>query len=395
VENKENINTLMERKHTFTANTKQKVSQKINGLLGVWVGISFSGLLIWNGIVGMPSQLSNCTVPYPGSEAVISLKVGDTLCIPAGETFKGKIESFPKGSQIRVSQHAIFDPIAFWDAKGSIENQGLFIMQNLLNADGLKIDNKGKIDVQQVPGTDANLSVLNRRDADIRFLSTVDHLDAKLNLQNYGNLYIESDFRMGKNCMIENNGKLVMQGTFVTDGRISNFGIVHSYENILLGKNANINNQCSFIAPNIDKITHPGFSNSGSILTTASNKLEAALKNPQCASRFQASNPIILQFFSSKFEKNLPVLKWQVEKGSNASSFELERSFDNSNFEGINFQEVSEDQDRIFKLSDKDLAASSSNVVYYRLRMTNTQGKVNYSPVIQMALNESLSRDVH
>ncbi|MEL6256336.1 MAG: hypothetical protein AAFR87_30315, partial [Bacteroidota bacterium] len=108
----------MDRKNTFTFNAKQRITHKLNGLLGIWVGISFSGLLIWNGIVGMPSQNTSCNFPYPGNEAAISLQAGDTLCIPMGEVFTGRIEKLPKGALIRVNKNAIFQPIGLWEAEG-------------------------------------------------------------------------------------------------------------------------------------------------------------------------------------------------------------------------------------------------------------------------------------
>lgn len=379
----------MERKHTFRFNTGNKLSQKINSLLGVWVGISFSGLLIWNGIVGMPSHLSSCTLPYPGSEANISLRVGDTLCIPPGETFIGRIEHFPKGAHIKVYNNAIFQPIGLWNAKGSIENQGHIVMEEMLTADGLGIDNAGKIDVQQAPEKDAKLHILNRMDGSIRFKSNISYLQAKLDMQNYGDVYMEGDFRLGKHCKIENNGKIVLQRGFVIEGQISNFGIVQTYENLLLGKNANIYNHCSIISPNNDYYTHKGFKNNGSLLTSASQQLEEDLELTGCASRFKSSKPIILQFFSSKVESELPTLRWQVEKGSRASYFELERSFDKNTFYGIDRIDVSEQEDKIYKISDNGLdKGNASGKVYYRLRMINNQGSTNYSPVLEMALKD-------
>ena len=128
----------MDRKNTFTLNAKQRITQKLNGLLGVWVGISFSGLLIWNGIVGMPSQNTSCNVPYPGNEAAISLQAGDTLCIPMGEVFTGRIEKLQEqlGEKLEANYYTLPHGIPHFffntsEGKKAFQRMLQFIKENI------------------------------------------------------------------------------------------------------------------------------------------------------------------------------------------------------------------------------------------------------------------------
>lgn len=381
----------MDRKNTFTLNAKQRITQKLNGLLGVWVGISFSGLLIWNGIVGMPSQNTSCNVPYPGNEAAISLQAGDTLCIPMGEVFTGRIEKLPKGALIRVNKNAIFQPIGLWEAEGSIDNHGLIVIEDILNAKGLKLDNKGKIEFRHAPGTDAKLDILNRLDASITFLSNISQLHAKLNIQNYGDVHFEGSVHLGKESKIENKGRLVLEESTVINGRVTNFGIVQSYEKVLLGPKANIQNHCNIVAPNAAEISHKGFNNNGSLLSSVGGELDKNLEAQDCASRFKSSKPVVLQFFRPQLIEDFAQLKWQVENSSRASYFELQRSFDNNNFSSLDRLEASEKEDQVYKFLDAGLRYEGESMVYYRLKMTNSQGKANYGPVVEMVLNDEKS----
>ena len=378
----------MERKHTFTFKAKQRLSQRINSLLGVWVGISFSGLLIWNGIIGMPSQIANCNIPYPGNEAVIHLEVGDTLCIPQGEVFTGRIEKLPKGSLIRVNKKAIFQPIGLWEAKGSIDNHGLIVMEDILNAKGLLIDNKGKIDFRHELGADAKIEILNRLDGEINFLASINQLDANLQLDNYGDIQVEGELHLGNKTRIINNGRIVLERSAVINGQISNFGIVQSYEKVLIGRKANIINHCSFIATNAVEIESKGFSNNGILMKNSGEELEKALEQNSCASRFKASKPVVLQFFSPRKVESYARLRWQVEKGSKAAYFEIERSLDNNSFEILDRIDVSEKADQTYKFLDTNLKDINQGTVYYRLKITNSQGKHNFGPVAELVINE-------
>ncbi|MEM6799783.1 MAG: hypothetical protein AAF696_00180, partial [Bacteroidota bacterium] len=246
-------------KRRFHFKNDQRLSQKLNGLLGLWVGISFSGLLIWNGIVGMPSQISSCNYPYPGNEATINLKAGDTLCIPPGELFTGRIENLPKGALIRVNAQAMFQPIGIWNAKGSIDNYGLIVIDDQISTQGLGIDNKGKIEIRHNPGNKADLNILNRLGASINTSSNVSNLNSRITLENYGDIYFEGKIRIGSKTKIENNGRINFEDFSTLNGSVSNFGIIQAYEKILISQQAKVQNHCSFIAPNSREFSEASF----------------------------------------------------------------------------------------------------------------------------------------
>lgn len=374
----------------FHFKNNQKLSQKLNGLLGLWVGISFSGLLIWNGIVGMPSQISSCNTPYPGNEAVISLSPGDTLCIPAGEVFTGRLEKLPKGALIRVNAQAVFQPIALWNAKGSIDNHGLIVFEDLVNAQDLSIDNKGKINLKHNLGKKANLNILNRLGASINSFSNVTELNSQIKIENYGDVYFEGKIRIGEKVKIENNGRINFEEFSSLNGDISNFGIIQAYEKLLISRQARIQNHCSFIAPNSREFSDISFKNDGITLNQAGDKLEEELDKYACYPRFSEVNPVVLQYFRPKIQEELAVIRWQIDLGSKASFFELERSFDKDNFESLDRIDVEGKEHSTFEYIDSKLfGEQKSDQVYYRLKMTNLQGVENYGPTIQLSLDDT------
>lgn len=78
-------------------------------------------------------------------------------------------------------------------------------------------------------------------------------------------------------------------------------------------------------------------------------------------------------------------LSWQIEKNGSNHSFEIERSNDNHNFEAITkLREI--DNVSNYSYIDKNL---TRGVYYYRLENIDTDGKVNYSEVRKISIEEN------
>jgi hypothetical protein len=93
-----------------------------------------------------------------------------------------------------------------------------------------------------------------------------------------------------------------------------------------------------------------------------------------------AADKIGLASFSARWEKDQVVLKWTAELAANFSHFAVERSVNGKEFKevALYFAEGEKRQASSFVYADKSLPRKNT-VLYYRLRLINKDGTIQYS----------------
>lgn len=95
--------------------------------------------------------------------------------------------------------------------------------------------------------------------------------------------------------------------------------------------------------------------------------------------------PVKYQSFDALTSNNTVTLKWMTENELNNSHFEVERSFDGSNFKAIalvNDGQVAASNSKKYTYYDNSDALLDVNAVYYRLKQYDLNGKYIYSNVL-------------
>ncbi len=97
-----------------------------------------------------------------------------------------------------------------------------------------------------------------------------------------------------------------------------------------------------------------------------------------------ASLPVKLSFFGVVGKDHKATANWTTESESNHDHFELERSFDNSNFKTIAYilgpQKIN-GETRYYEYNDKSAELADKSTAYYRLKQVDVDGKATYSAI--------------
>ncbi len=99
--------------------------------------------------------------------------------------------------------------------------------------------------------------------------------------------------------------------------------------------------------------------------------------------------PIILTNFSAIKKDKDAILNWQVSnQDANSDYFELQRSFNGTDFKKVGRVDVnlSTGLAGSYAFTDINAAASRSNILYYRLKMVDKDGKATYSGIKNIRL---------
>lgn len=91
--------------------------------------------------------------------------------------------------------------------------------------------------------------------------------------------------------------------------------------------------------------------------------------------------------FSGKMAKQKAELKWQVSQELSLDYFNLQRSYNGSNFETISSPAAKGKNSGInyYSFADQQLAAGSEKI-FYRLQCVDKDGEVSYSSILQLQL---------
>ncbi len=109
---------------------------------------------------------------------------------------------------------------------------------------------------------------------------------------------------------------------------------------------------------------------------------------------FQNVLPVKLISFGASQVNNTIHITWASSEEMNAHHFEIEKSLDGNLFESIGTVPASGNSSSILKYSYSDPMIGSNNILYYRLRMVDLDGKYTYSSVsvVRISPRESESR---
>jgi hypothetical protein len=94
-----------------------------------------------------------------------------------------------------------------------------------------------------------------------------------------------------------------------------------------------------------------------------------------------------VQLISFQAQNNLSdvTAKWQVTNEINFSHYELERSFDNKNFDKIaSITAKGGSSIQNYTYSDKESIKNNAAVIYYRLKLVDLDSKFNYSEIVSV-----------
>lgn len=130
--------------------------------------------------------------------------------------------------------------------------------------------------------------------------------------------------------------------------------------------------------------------NANGMLNVTANTFTLTGQNTEYNLGFSANPlPLSLLFFSGKSTENGNELTWQTTNETNFGHFEIQRSNDAKHFEKIG--EMKSNESNNYEFSDNSqLATQNSQLIYYRLKMIDLDGKYTYSKIINVQ-NENKS----
>jgi len=112
------------------------------------------------------------------------------------------------------------------------------------------------------------------------------------------------------------------------------------------------------------------------------------------ASDSTSALPVRLFDITANRIKNNVVVNWSTASEINSSMFEVERSFDGNQFINAGKVKASGNSNAFVSYSFNDrnaVSLTSGNVIYYRLKMVDLDGKFEYSKTVTVRLNNALN----
>jgi Secretion system C-terminal sorting domain len=97
--------------------------------------------------------------------------------------------------------------------------------------------------------------------------------------------------------------------------------------------------------------------------------------------------PIPVQLISFQAQNNLAdvTAKWQVTNEVNFSHYDLQRSFDNKNFDNIaSLTAKGGSGIQSYSYSDRESIKNNAAIIYYRLKMVDIDGQFTYSEIVSV-----------
>ena len=100
--------------------------------------------------------------------------------------------------------------------------------------------------------------------------------------------------------------------------------------------------------------------------------------------------PVKLTSFTANVESNDVLLRWTTASEQNNQGFEVERSVDGKVFEQVGFVKGAGSSNEVtsYRLLDNEaFAKTNANVLYYRLKQVDVDGKETYSTIVSVNIN--------
>lgn len=109
----------------------------------------------------------------------------------------------------------------------------------------------------------------------------------------------------------------------------------------------------------------------------------------------QSLLPINMVSFTGNINNKLVQLNWQTSQESNSSYYEVQRSSNGSNYEPISTITANGNIGTLSNYKEKDdLFFYTGKVVYYRLKMVDTDGKFKFSKVLVIKINNATTVNI-
>jgi hypothetical protein len=126
------------------------------------------------------------------------------------------------------------------------------------------------------------------------------------------------------------------------------------------------------------------------LVVTAGSKLVAAThgKGAFVSDMYVAGLPVTMSHFSGSYQENYNLLKWITDTEENVLNFELQSSSD-----GVNFNTISSIPSSSFPTGStylyKDFADWQTQIIFYRLKIVDRDGKFSYSGIVTIQKPQS------
>ncbi|HEY0059434.1 MAG TPA: PQQ-dependent sugar dehydrogenase, partial [Flavisolibacter sp.] len=104
--------------------------------------------------------------------------------------------------------------------------------------------------------------------------------------------------------------------------------------------------------------------------------------------------PMELIVFKGALQNSTVQLQWKTEHESNTAYFNIERSIDGQNFETIGKAGAKGAASNAYKYVDQNAGKQSSALVYYRLKIVDTDGGTTYSSIISFTLGNATTFNI-
>jgi hypothetical protein len=104
--------------------------------------------------------------------------------------------------------------------------------------------------------------------------------------------------------------------------------------------------------------------------------------------------PVQLSSFTGRYSAGKSLLDWQTSQEQNSDRFELFRSTDGEDFIKVATIKSAGNSSSIRNYSYVDNIGGTGNIVYYRLKQIDIDGKATFSPIVKLSLGAKSSFDI-
>ena len=101
--------------------------------------------------------------------------------------------------------------------------------------------------------------------------------------------------------------------------------------------------------------------------------------------------PVQLSSFTGRYSAGKSLLDWQTSQEQNSDRFELFRSTDGDDFIKVASIKSAGNSNSVRNYSYVDNIGGSGNIVYYRLKQIDIDGKATFSPIVKLSLGAKSS----
>jgi hypothetical protein len=111
-----------------------------------------------------------------------------------------------------------------------------------------------------------------------------------------------------------------------------------------------------------------------------------------------AGQPLRLRSFNARIlSANRIELSWlTAETWANVTHYEIQRSYNSTAFETIGSKAQTDNRpiDQYYRFTDESMTGARNNIVYYRLKQVNRDGKISYSFIVPVKFDEESKQQV-